>query len=104
MNDNFDSKQAIDGINNTLNSSDKFAVLLERTLDESKIADKAIKKIVIDLLKDDKSCRQEIQKIIKECDRDEYKIFWKNTGRSIGMGVWTLIVIFVTAIISKIFK
>ena len=104
MNDNFDSKHAIDGINNTLNSSDKFGNLIEKTLRESKIADKAIKKIVIDLLKDDKSCRQEIQKIIKECDRDEYKIFLKNTGHSIGTGVWTLIVIFVTAIVTKFFK
>ena len=104
MNDNFDSKQAIDGINNTLNSSDKFGNLIEKTLRESKIADKAIKKIIVDLLKDDKSCRKEIQQIIKEYDRDEYKIFLKNTGRIIGIGVWTIIVIFVTAIVTKIFK
>jgi|GEM_PF-5071661 len=104
MNDNFDSKQAIDGINNTLNSSDKFGKLIEKTLRESKIADKTIKKIIVDLLKDDKNCRKEIQQIIKEYDRDEYKIFLKNTGRIIGIGVWTIIVIFVTAIVTKIFK
>ena len=103
MNEDFDHKKAIEVINSKLDSSDKFAVLLERTLKESKIADKAIQSIVLSSLRDDKGCRTEVEKIIAELNNKEAGQFWKNTVRLTAFGMWSIILIVVTTILNHFF-
>jgi hypothetical protein len=104
MSDEFDPQVEIKKLTDKLEQTDKIAEMIIKAMAKSKDVDKAIKKIIIDLLKDDKNCRKEIEDIVKTFDRKEYKQFWKNTAGKIASGVWTLIVIIVTTIANKIIR
>ena len=104
MSDEFDPQVEIKKLTDKLEQTDKIAEMIIKAMAKSKDVDKAIKKIIIDLLKDDKNCRKEIEDIVKTFDRKEYKQFWKNTAGIIASCVWTLIVIIVTTIANKIIR
>ncbi len=104
MSDEFDPKRAIEGINNTLNSSDRFAQLLERTLRESKIADKSIRKIIIELLKEDKNCRTEVEKILREYDKQENIRLWRSAIGKVMFAGWSILLLVVPVVVQHYFK
>lgn len=103
-NEEFNPEEEVKKVRATLDSPDKFAQILKQTLEKSKDADKAIKKIIIELLKEDKGCKKEIESIVNEFDRKEYNKFWKNTGSKIFFGIWTFLIIFATAVVNKFIK
>lgn len=104
MSDEFDPQVEIKKLTEKLEQTDKIAEMIIKAMTKSKDVDKTIKRIIIDLLKDDKNCRNEVENIVKTFDRKEYKQFWKNTAGKIAFGIWTFIVIIATAIANKIIK
>ena len=104
MNDEFNSQIEIKKLSDKLEQTDKISEMIIKAMSKSKDVDKTMKKIIIDLLKDDKNCRKEIEDIVKTFDRKEYKQFWKNTAGNIAFGIWTFIVIIATSLANKIIK
>lgn len=65
----------------------------------SKLAEK-----ILDVLENNVKTQESIGKIIEKYDKKQCRIFLKNWGNKLGLGLWTLIVIILTSIINKFIK
>jgi hypothetical protein len=100
MSDNFDPKASIKVISDKLEQPEKFAEILSNTLEKSKTADVAIRKIIIDLLKKDAEIKEELEKVIGSYNKKETVNLWKSIGAKIFFGIWTLFTIAFSILIS----
>lgn len=90
---------------NNNNDFDANAVLQKQNeLDEilnnrSKFAEK-----IIDVLENDVKTQESITTIIDKHDKQKDRVFWRNCKGKVLFGIWSIFLILVTAIISRMFK
>ncbi len=103
-NNDFDPRSSIEKLDSILSSREKMGEIIKKVIDKEADVKTAIRKEIVDLIKENKNCREEISNIIKSIDRDFITQQRKAFGSWVGIGIWSLILIVVTAIIQKYIK
>jgi|GEM_PF-6164226 len=103
-NDDLDVRESIKIISDKIEQSEKFAEMLLNTLEKSKTADVAIRKIIVNLIKKDSETKEELENIIMCYNKKEAKNFLKLISGKIFFGMWTIATIVITAWLTSKFK
>jgi hypothetical protein len=93
-----DLKERIKALEDKFSTHEKIADTLCETAEKQTKMFDMLSVTFLKLLKNNTDIRDEFKKIIKECDRD----FFHSFSSKIGIAAWSIILIIVTAIVTKL--
>lgn len=96
--DDFDPKAAYTDLSAQITQPDKFARLFCDAAEKQKDIDKALKKIIRDLIKEDSETQNSIKVYIKEVEQEDLKAYF----RKIGSKAWGTVIFISGAVFTTI--
>ena len=98
---NSDAQLKLDKAHNVIDRPEKFAAHFRNVAKSQTDIKKVIMEIVRECIESDVETRKHFKNLIREVENENWRGFLKTLGGKAFFGIWTLIVIVVTAIVNK---
>jgi translation elongation factor EF-4 len=98
--DDFDPKEAIQELSDNLNQPHKFAETFCEAAKTQKIIDDILKGIIKEVIQKDSDARDCIKYLVRDTNKENWRVFIAK----IGVGLWTLIVMVITALVTALIQ
>lgn len=94
-------RQKVDAVHDAIVHPDKFADVFCAALETQRKMTEILKRELTAMLKTDADARESLKAIIKECEKEDWKVFVKSAFGKVSLGVWTVAVLVVGVLIQK---
>lgn len=96
--DNYNPKEAIQEVADTLEQPDKFAKVFSNACKKSKEMDKSLRNVIREMLENDNDMKGILKGMIRKVEREDWRYFVKK----VGLVGWTIIIFILSSITNGI--